>query len=384
MPSTVKALTVIIILLGFHPVHAQEASATLSPRTGHRLVYDSGNDRIILFGGNTVNHERVYYDDTWVLSLSENTWTKLPVEGPSPRGEHAMAYSSDYNKVLLFGGVDPTGRLGDTWVFDCDTDTWTRVETDGSPEGRSDFDMTYDSRNVVFIMYGGWGRSTGLQHDTWVFDLQENTWQKAETGRDPGRMYGQALENDPDTGRTILYGGHLRSPTSREFVEDIWFYDPQDSTWVEANSTGRPMGRYWHAMAYSPEHTRLAVFGGGYSEGARNETWVYDLEENSWSLAPGNGPPARLISDMVYVTGDDCFILFGGVNNSYHHFGDTWKLDPDTWEWSELEPDFRIEEVDEPREEGFQVPGYPAAALLTGAAVIVFLLRRRSSDPFQL
>jgi hypothetical protein len=177
MPSTVKALTVIIILLGFHPVHAQEASATLSPRTGHRLVYDSGNDRIILFGGNTVNHERVYYDDTWVLSLSENTWTKLPVEGPSPRGEHAMAYSSDHNKVLLFGGVGLTNRLGDTWVFDCDTDTW---------------------------------------------------------------------------------------------------------------------------------------------------------------------------------------------------------------EWSELEPDFRIEEVDAPREEEFQVPGYPAAVLVTGAAVIVFLLRRRSNDPFQL
>lgn len=136
-------------------MHAQEAHATLSPRTGHRLVYDSGKDRIILFGGNTVNHERVYYDDTWVLSLSENTWTKLPAEGPSPRGEHAMAYSSDYNKVLLFGGVDPTGRLGDTWVFDCDTDTWTRVETDGSPEGRSDFDMTYDSRNVVSSCMAG-------------------------------------------------------------------------------------------------------------------------------------------------------------------------------------------------------------------------------------
>ena len=365
-------------------MYAQEADATLSPRTGHRVVYDSDNDRIILFGGNTVNHERVYYDDTWVLSLSENTWTKLPVEGPSPRGGHAMAYSSDHNKVLLFGGVGPTNRLSDTWVFDCDTDTWTRIETDSSPEGRSDFDMTYDPRNAVFIMYGGWGRSTGLQHDTWVFDPQDNTWQKAETVRDPGRMYGQALENDPDTGRTILYGGHLRSPTSREYVEDIWFYDPQDSTWVEANSTGRPMGRYWHAMAYSPEHARLVVFGGGYGEGARNETWVYDLEENSWSLAPGDGPQARLISDMVYVTGDDCFILFGGVNNSYHHFGDTWNLNPDTWEWSELEPDFRIEEVDAPQEEEFQVPGYPAITLMAGAAVIVFLLRRRSNDPFQL
>ncbi len=107
-----------------------------------------------------------------------------------------MAYNPDQGTILLFGGQTSTRRLSDTWVFDCSTETWTEIETDVTPEGRGDFDMVFDPNNQVFIIYGGWGYRTGLQHDTWTFDPETNTWTEIETESDPGRMYGQSLEFD--------------------------------------------------------------------------------------------------------------------------------------------------------------------------------------------
>ena len=92
------------------------------------MVYDIENDRIILFGGYTVDGEREFYNDTWVFSPDDGIWTKLLIDGPSHRGAHSMAYNPDQGTILLFGGQTSTRRLSDTWVFDCITETWTEIE----------------------------------------------------------------------------------------------------------------------------------------------------------------------------------------------------------------------------------------------------------------
>jgi len=339
------------------------------------MVYDTENDRVILFGGYTVDETREFYNDTWVFSPDDNIWTELLINGPSNRGSHSMAYNSDEGTILLFGGQTSTRRLSDTWVFDCSTETWTEIETESAPEGRGDFDMVYDSNNQVFIIYGGWGHRTGLQHDTWTFDPETGVWTEIETDSDPGRMYGQSLEYDHIRKRVILYGGHLRSPISHDHIDEAWYFHLENSSWAQSSSIDKPHGRYWSAVSYSEDDSSLVVFGGSYGIGPMNETWILDTDEMRWTqLISPDYPIRRVISDMVYVESQDSFILFGGGNNSPANFNDTWRLDPETWEWSEIQPSYSSREAFETREPGV-IPGYSLLSIIIGTSVLI--LRRK-------
>lgn len=371
-----KVLFILFLLIPVSNVKAQN-SGELSPRAGHKMVYDSKNNRVILFGGNTFGQKNEYYDDTWVFSTADNTWTQLTIDGPSSRGEHSMAYNPDKESILLFGGQTSAGRIGDTWIFDCRTEKWTEIETETSPEGRSDFDMIYDPSRKIFILYGGYGRY-GLKSDSWMFDPETNTWSEYETYSNPGRMYGQSLEYDSFGERVILYGGHLRSPTSRDYVDEVWFFSPDNGSWIQSSGLNKPHGRYWGAVGYSPEHSSLAVFGGTYGEGQLNETWVFNIEDTSWTeLDSPVFPSRRVISDMVYVESELCFILFGGVNTSYIHFSDTWKLDAETWTWSQIQTRYSAREATGNVKPN-NIPGYSMIPLLIGVGSLIILTRKRS------
>lgn len=46
-----------------------------SPRSGHGMVYDPVNQKVILFGGGNENH--IFMNDTWVYDYLTNTWTGM-------------------------------------------------------------------------------------------------------------------------------------------------------------------------------------------------------------------------------------------------------------------------------------------------------------------
>ena len=76
---------------------------SLSPRSGHGMIYDPVNHKVILFGGRSSGIQLL--DDTWEYDYATNTWTELqPEVSPPSRAEPAMAYDSSNQKVVLFGG----------------------------------------------------------------------------------------------------------------------------------------------------------------------------------------------------------------------------------------------------------------------------------------
>jgi hypothetical protein len=81
---------------------------------GHALVYDSKDDRVILSGGycyQPANSQIFNY--TLAYNGSANSWIDLnPPTNPGKRSGHALAYDSESDRVILFGG--------DTWTFGAD------------------------------------------------------------------------------------------------------------------------------------------------------------------------------------------------------------------------------------------------------------------------
>jgi hypothetical protein len=287
-----------------------------------------------------------------------------------------MAYSPDYKMILLFGGMNTQGRLDDTWAFDCGVESWIKIEPANKPEGRSDSTMVYDATNKKFILYGGWGNRSGLQSDTWVYNPDKKDWAEVKTETNPGIMYGHSMVWDPDNDRAILYGGHLNSPLSHQYVENPWFFYPGNGTWIEHVLESRPRGRYWGAMGYDYREMRLAYFGGSWGEGPSNETYVLDLRRDSWSrLEAEDSPNNRVISKMVYVP-ENGFLLFGGATPTGVHFNDTWVLSTDLGTWLELHPTTANKNFN-PSSNTQGIPGFPLISIISGIALLIIMRKSR-------
>ena len=104
-------------------------------------------------------------------------------------------------------------------------------------------------------------------------------------------------------------------------------------TWTDQSAS--PSARYFHAMA-SLGGDQVLLFGG--FDGAYNdETWVYDLSDNTWTnQAPAAGPSARSGHAMAHLAGDQV-LLFGGYDGIDPN-GESWVYDLSDNTWTNKTP----------------------------------------------
>ena len=72
------------------------------------MVFDSNNERTILFGG--IDYGSNPINDTWIYNYTDNTWYNASptFSGGTlyARHQHGMVFDSNTNKIILFGGTD--------------------------------------------------------------------------------------------------------------------------------------------------------------------------------------------------------------------------------------------------------------------------------------
>jgi len=297
-----------------------------SPRMFHAMAYDSESDRIILFGGGTGSSLLTVVNETWSYDFNTNTWTNLnPPASPSPRMGHAMAYDSESDRIVLFGG-ERAILFGDTWSYDFNTNTWTNLNPPESPSPRSGHAMAYDSRSDRIILFGG-ATQGGFLGDTWAYDLGTNTWTNLTSSVGPSARILHAMAFDDPSGRLILFGGYTRE---LQWSNETWSYDFNTNTWTNLNPPESPSPRTSHAMAYDSESDRIILFGGlvlfgGYVQESDNQTWAFDFDTVAWTqMHPATSPPSRAGHAMAYDSESDRIILFGGVGKDLAKLAGTW------------------------------------------------------------
>ena len=91
------------------------AAPAPTARSSHALAAHGGGD-LVLFGGDQGGG--AVLGDTWLRDASG--WTRLAVQGPSPRRFHALVYQPLRGAWLFFGGDAPPGATGHNWQ----DDTW--------------------------------------------------------------------------------------------------------------------------------------------------------------------------------------------------------------------------------------------------------------------
>ncbi|MDZ4662025.1 MAG: kelch repeat-containing protein [Pseudomonadota bacterium] len=305
----------------------QISSATPpSVRMGHTTIFDSANQRMILFGG----FGPTMKNDVWALSLGANpTWTAITPVGtpPAVRYTHTAIYDSANNRMIVFGG-NAGGDQNDVWALSLSgTPTWTQILPSGlsAPAARRESGAVYDSVNQRMIIFGGAGGFSNF-NDVWALNLSgPPVWTEIlPTGTLPPGS--QAFRLAFDSVHQKMY---VFTPNSYYTWQLKLSGTPE---WTELATPANPPVRVYSSLVTDSVNNRLIVFGGVSGYGLYNDVWAMNLSGTpNWVQLsiPGTQPTARFWHGAVFDPTNQRMIIFGGGHNqsgSYVYFNDTWQL----------------------------------------------------------
>lgn len=237
-----------------------------------------------VFGYDIQSKRAVFVEEhgsTWAFDASTRAWEdRRPDESPPAHGAR-MAYDSESDRLIVFGGFRPSPRVfDDTWAYDYESNTWTKMDPPTRPPARSHFAMAYDEASDRVVIFGGvdeWDEPFG---DTWAYDYDTDTWELLSRHGGPDPRGFTAMADDPTGDRVILFGG---GDMGQEPQGDTWALDVGTGEWTELDPTPAPSPRARHAMATDAESGTIVLFGGGDGISApTNETWVFDPATDTW------------------------------------------------------------------------------------------------------
>jgi len=168
----------------------------------------------------------VFFNDVYELNLETREWTRLWKKEnskknvqPSPRCWHSANMISDH-EMMIFGGFSFNGKreiyFDDTWIFNLRDNTWTEIKsTDPVPLARNRQTCTLLGENVVsfggnYLNYGGDNIEDIFLGDIWLFSLSSRKWEPVEQieGNEPALLRGH--HSATLVGDSIyLFGGEM-------------------------------------------------------------------------------------------------------------------------------------------------------------------------------
>lgn len=306
-------------------------------RFDHRLVYDEKSGRVILFGGFGPSEAGdVSFNDTW--AYDGTTWKKpAPDKSPKGRSRHCLVWDSGRNRVLLFGGHNAAdGELGDMWSFD--GKQWSRIVTDSGPSPRSSAACAYNKNDGAIYLFGGFNRANGALDDAWRYDADNNKWTVVESKLHPPGRHDAGFVYDEKTDALTLFGGF----NGKNDLPDLWVL--VGGQWKKLDAPGLPPRSYF-SYTYDQKRKQTLLFGGygmesaaikasleGYAPTVKPGTWEFNGQ--SWKqIMTKNTPTADLSYAMAYDEKRKLTVLFGGYNETKGELTETWVYDGKDWQW---------------------------------------------------
>lgn len=181
------------------------------------MAYDLFGQRTVLFGGELF--QGIVPMPNVTLLYDGANWTQAsPAVSPPRRSQASMCTANSLGGVLLFGGTNfnnPPGTNGevlwnDTWVYSSTNDTWTQIVTSGAvPVARAGASLLYDHHAGVYVLHGGYREVAGLiapLSDTWTFDGTNWTDVTATYGSPTAPLVRFSSADGPG-GCHVLFGG---------------------------------------------------------------------------------------------------------------------------------------------------------------------------------
>jgi len=240
-----------------------------APRASAVTVYDPIAERMIVFSGNNLTTS---YNDLWEFDLITHTWSEIiPLNTPpSPRTTSCGIFDTQENRILIFGGFKDgiflPEDLDELWEFSFYTLEWTNITPSGSkPSPRSYSSAIYDSKHHRMVIFGGYeGALIGYTefHDTWSYEISSDIFvDRTSSTVNPPDLSDHSAVYDGLTERMIIFGGG--AVMGFDFKNAVWSLNLNDFTWIEESVMGTlPEGRSSMASVWDTRQRRMLIFGG--------------------------------------------------------------------------------------------------------------------------
>jgi len=281
--------------------------------------------------------------DDQIVEESAATWTVLDVNSPNMRSGYAMAYDTDQQRIIAYGGR--TGfpnfdNINETWAFDYKSGTWENLEPANTPVWRSMHSIVYDPVGKRTLMFGG-NDFTRAFNDLWEYDFDQNTWTEIspDISPTPRQMHGMIF--NPDRGSVILVGG--RRANGGAFFNDTWEFRSSTNTWAVLNALDVPPVSDHVNLAYYRSVQKLVLFTGpdayvlGNGQVRPPSTWAYDFSTENWSNLHTATSPDGDHSSLTYDPYREKLILLGNSRSTDGMF--TWEFDWAEGVWTDITPE---------------------------------------------
>lgn len=313
---------------------------------GASFVYDQANDRLIMFGGNLSNTHSPT-DEVWVLhptfGSGTRAWQPLFPTGnkPSARANHGAVYDSANNRMIIFGGC-----FGTCWPYGNTVSILENANGLGgaphwshhsfpngpAPSPRHRVAMEYDPDFNSLIVFGGDGSPSPA--DTWMLTNANGLggpaqWVLVQAGGGPTGWYESSSAYDVANKRMIVSGGLSAigggggpgEPDMR--TNGVWVFNvtsPSSGFWenlIPENAPGAPPRFSNVHPAYDPA-TRRLFFPIQNPVTQTRDVWVLENESQWRQLA---APPFD--PNLARLTGD-ASIYLASENRLISHFSTAW------------------------------------------------------------
>lgn len=158
---------------------ASDSWTKLNPGTSpvrrclHNGNYVPDRDEMIIYGGQSSGNR----EDIWSFDLKTDTWTDL-TPNMKPPGRHfsTVTYLGN-DRLLLFGGNSAgqnnfSGALNDLWEFSLSDNTWTELSPSGVlPAGRVGANAVFIPTENRLLVFGGNASNGDFLNDVWELQL---------------------------------------------------------------------------------------------------------------------------------------------------------------------------------------------------------------------
>jgi hypothetical protein len=270
------------------PWTSPAVSGTAPLLHAHAAIYDSLHQRMVVFGGmddSFVLQNKVYFLDLNPTSPTYLAWSIPSLAGvaPSKRAYPTAVYDSANQRMIVFGGNNGTFDLQDAYTLSLPGSgplTWAPVLTAG-PLKRSEHAAIADPLRSRMVIFGGRDGDltdgSGFNQDSWSLLIGGvMNWVPMSFSGTPGLRAGHSGVYDAANQRFVVFGGG----TTASAFSDLWAMKLEGTpSWsVLTPSVGPPLGRKNHSAVYDPVFKRMVIYGGVDGNfAAFNEVWVLGL-----------------------------------------------------------------------------------------------------------
>jgi hypothetical protein len=256
------------------------------------------------------------------------------VRGPSARSNASVAYDSQDNLLLLYGGENGSGVLSDTWEFT--GGAWVLLSSTSSPGPRYGAGLAYDPTQHYFVLFGG-NTSTGPGIHTWLFE--NGHWAIDSVGGQPMSRVFPAFAYDPVASAVLMFGGAQSGNQSGV----VWWFAQKNWTLKTVGGPGTPSHRaaaafFSYQNMTTPADSGMVLFGGYSTDPGTNrvfrDTWLYGNANGTfgWSELSANSlPPARFDPAVSFDPSSAATLMFGGFAPTGGALDDAWSYNASGW-----------------------------------------------------